>query len=328
MKEIHLPYKDNVITLTYAALSYCTPEKNQYAYILEGFDKGWNYVGSQHSTTYTNLPPGTYTFRVKASNNDNVWNEEGTSIRIIIHPPFYFSLPFKIGYFLLFILAIGLLLCYVVRKVVRKSEKKHAKAIDELNNKKEKEIHEAKINFFTMIAHEIRTPVSLIIGPLEKVMQSTHIPADERQELEIIDRNSQRLLYLVNQLLDFRKVEQKEMRMHFTSQSIRELMEGVCERFSPTLHQKGVNFSVVYPDKDFYADVDKEAITKVLSNLLTNASKYTRSMIEVRFQEQPKQQTFSIQVKDNGKGIYEEELKKSSSPSIRLRKTNRVQVSD
>lgn len=145
-------------------------------------------------------------------------------------------------------------------------------------------------------------------------MQSTHIPADERQELEIIDRNSQRLLYLVNQLLDFRKVEQKEMRMHFTSQSIRELMEGVCERFSPTLHQKGVNFSVVYPDKDFYADVDKEAITKVLSNLLTNASKYTRSMIEVRFQEQPKQQTFSIQVKDNGKGIYEEELKKIFKP--------------
>lgn len=107
-------------------------------------------MGSQHSTTYTNLPPGTYTFRVKASNNDNVWNEEGTSIRIIIHPPFYFSLPFKIGYFLLFILAIGLLLRYVVRK----SEKKHAKAIDELNSKKEKEIHEAKINFFTMIAHE------------------------------------------------------------------------------------------------------------------------------------------------------------------------------
>lgn len=310
LEEIHLPYKDNVITLTYAALSYCTPQKNQYAYILEGFDKEWNYVGPQHSTTYTNLPAGTYTFRVKASNNDNVWNEEGTSIRIIVHPPFYFSLPFKIGYFLLFILAIGLLLRYVVRR----SEKKHAKAIDELNSKKEKEIHEAKINFFTMIAHEIRTPVSLIIGPLEKVMQSTHIPSNERQELEIIDRNSQRLLYLVNQLLDFRKVEQKEMRMHFTSQSIRELMEGVCERFSPTLHQKGVSFSVVYPEKDFHADVDKEAITKVLSNLLTNANKYTESMIEVRFLEQPEQQTFSIQVKDNGKGMNEEELSKIFKP--------------
>lgn len=310
LKEIHLSYKDNVITLNYAALSYCTPQKNQYAYILEGFDKGWNYVGSQHSTTYTNLPAGTYTFRVKASNNDNIWNEEGTSIRIIVHPPFYLSLPFKIGYVLLFLLALGLLLRYVIRR----SEKKHAKAIDELNSKKEIEIHEAKINFFTMIAHEIRTPVSLIIGPLEKIMQSTHIPINERQELEIIDRNSQRLLYLVNQLLDFRKVEQKEMRMKFTSQSIKDLMQAVCERFSPTLQQNGVNFSVTYPNEHFHADVDKEAITKVLSNLLTNANKYTGSRIEVRFQEHPERQTFSIEVKDNGKGMNEEELKKIFKP--------------
>lgn len=310
LKEIHLSYKDNVITLNYAALSYCTPQKNQYAYILEGFDKGWNYVGSQHSTTYTNLPAGTYTFRVKASNNDNIWNEEGTSIRIIVHPPFYLSLPFKIGYVLLFLLALGLLLRYVIRR----SEKKHAKAIDELNSKKEIEIHEAKINFFTMIAHEIRTPVSLIIGPLEKIMQSTHIPINERQELEIIDRNSQRLLYLVNQLLDFRKVEQKEIRMKFTSQSIKELMQAVCERFSPTLQQNGVSFSVTYPDEHFHADVDKEALTKVLSNLLTNANKYTQSRIEVRFQEHPDKQAFSIEVQDNGKGMNEEELKKIFKP--------------
>lgn len=310
LKEIHLSYKDNVITLNYAALSYCTPQKNQYAYMLEGFDKGWNYVGSQHSTTYTNLPAGTYTFRVKASNNDNIWNEEGTSIRIIVHPPFYLSLPFKIGYVLLFLLALGLLLRYVIRR----SEKKHAKAIDELNSKKEIEIHEAKINFFTMIAHEIRTPVSLIIGPLEKIMQSTHIPTNERQELEIIDRNSQRLLYLVNQLLDFRKVEQKEMRMKFTSQSIKELMQAVCERFSPTLQQNGVSFSVTYPDEHFHADVDKEALTKVLSNLLTNANKYTQSRIEVRFQEHPEKQTFSIEVQDNGKGMSEEELTKIFKP--------------
>lgn len=310
LKEIHLSYKDNVITLNYAALSYCTPQKNQYAYMLEGFDKGWNYVGSQHSTTYTNLPAGTYTFRVKASNNDNIWNEEGTSIRIIVHPPFYLSLPFKIGYVLLFLLALGLLLRYVIRR----SEKKHAKAIDELNSKKEIEIHEAKINFFTMIAHEIRTPVSLIIGPLEKIMQSTHIPTNERQELEIIDRNSQRLLYLVNQLLDFRKVEQKEIRMKFSSQSIKELMQAVCERFSPTLQQNGVNFSVTYPDEHFHADVDKEAMTKVLSNLLTNANKYTQSRIEVRFQEHPEKQTFSIEVQDNGKGMNEEELTKIFKP--------------
>lgn len=308
LQEIHLSHSDNVITLTYAALSYCVPQKNQYAYFLEGFDRGWNYVGSQHSTTYTNLPAGSYTFRVKASNNDNVWNEEGTSIRIIVHPPFYLSLPFKIGYAFLFLLGLGLLIHYVIHR----SEKKHAKVINELNDNKEKEIHEAKINFFTMIAHEIRTPVSLIIGPLEKIMQSTNIPANDRQELEIIDRNSQRLLYLVNQLLDFRKVEQKEMKMKFTSQSIMKLMQAVCERFSPTLQQRGINFSATYPDENFYADVDKEALTKVLSNLLTNANKYTKDFIAVNLQKHS--QTFSIEVKDNGKGIPEKELKNIFKP--------------
>ena len=134
LDEIHLSYKDNVITLKYAALSYCTPQKNQYAYKLEGFDKDWNFVGSQNSTTYTNLPAGTYRFRVKAANNDNVWNEEGTSIRIVIHPPFYLSLPFKVAYFLLSFLALGLFIRYIVRR----SDKKHAKAIDELNIRKEK----------------------------------------------------------------------------------------------------------------------------------------------------------------------------------------------
>lgn len=305
LDEIHLSHADNVITLQYAALSYCTPQKNQYAYMLEGFDKEWNYVGSQNSTTYTNLPAGTYTFRVKASNNDNIWNEEGTSIRIIIHPPFYLSLPFKVAYVLLFFLALGIL----VHSIIKRSEKKHAKVIDELNIRKEKEMHEAKINFFTMIAHEIRTPVSLIIGPLEKVMQSTsQIPAEIRNDLEIIDRNSQRLLYLVNQLLDFRKVEQNEMKMHFASQSIKELMKAVCERFQPSLEQKGIALSVVYPEDGFYADVDREAVTKVLSNLLTNANKYTKDDVRIEFAAQTQQQTFSISVTDNGKGMNPKEL--------------------
>lgn len=306
LDEIHLSHKDNVITLSYAALSYCTPQKNQYAYMLEGFDKNWNYVGSQHNTTYTNLPAGKYTFRVKASNNDNQWNEQGTSIQIIVHPPFYLSIPCKLIYVLLFCFAIILLIRYVTKR----SEKKHAIAISELNVSKEKEMHDAKIKFFTMIAHEIRTPVSLIIGPLEKIMQSTlNLPANVRKDLEIIDRNSQRLLYLVNQLLDFRKVEQNEMTMHFTPQNIKELMQAVCERFLPSMKQHNITLSVTYPEYHFKADVDREALTKVLSNLLTNANKYTTNEVEVKFSRQPEQQTFSIQVTDNGKGLSEKEQK-------------------
>lgn len=306
LDKIHLSHKENVITLSYAALSYCTPEKNQYAYILEGFDKDWNYVNSQHSTTYTNLPAGKYTFRVKAANNDNQWNEQGTSIQIIVHPPFYLSLPFKLAYVLLFCIAIILLIRYVTRR----SEKKHAIAISELNVSKEKEMHDAKIKFFTMIAHEIRTPVSLIIGPLEKIMQTTlNLPVNVRKDLEIIDRNSQRLLYLVNQLLDFRKVEQNEMTMHFTPQNIKELMQAVCERFQPSMKQHNITLSVIYPEHHFKADVDREALTKVLSNLLTNANKYTTDQVEIKFSSQPELQMFSIQVTDNGKGLNENEQK-------------------
>ena len=306
LDEIHLSYKHNVITLSYAALSYCTPQKNKYAYMLEGFDKRWNFVNSQHNTTYTNLAAGTYTFRVKASNNDNIWNEQGTSIRIIVHPPFYLSLPFKIFYFLLFCFAIAMLIRYVSKR----SEKKHAIAISELNANKEKEMHEAKIKFFTMIAHEIRTPVSLIIGPLEKIMQATlDLPDQIRKDLEIIDRNSQRLLYLVNQLLDFRKVEQNEMTMHFSSQNIKNLMQAVCERFQPSMKQRNITLFVTYPVHNFKADVDREALTKVLSNLLTNANKYTTDKVEVKFIHQPNHPTFSIQVTDNGKGMEEEELR-------------------
>lgn len=311
LKEVHLSYKDNVITLNYAALSYCTPEKNQYAYKLDGFDKQWNYVGSQHSTTYTNLPAGTYTFRVKASNNDLVWNEQEAVLKIIVHPPFYLSLPFKIGYILLFFVLLGLLIHYFINR----NNKKHAQQIRQIETDKEKEVHEAKINFFTMIAHEIRTPVSLIIGPLEKIMQAPiNLPVTVRNDLEIIDRNSQRLLYLVNQLLDFRKVEQNEMKMEFTNQPVKPIMKAVCERFQPSFKQKGITLDISYPEDSFQADLDKEAITKVLSNLLTNANKYTKDQILVAFSQQPSQQTFTIQVTDNGQGMDQKEMSKIFKP--------------
>ncbi len=232
-----------------------------------------------------------------------MWNEQGTSLRIVIHPPFYLSKPFKVGYVLLLVFALGVL----VRYVVHRSEKKYAKVIDELNSHQEKKMHEAKIKFFTMIAHEIRTPVSLIIGPLEKVMQSTlSLPEAVCNDLKIIDRNSQRLLFLINQLLDFRKVEQNEMKMHFAPQNIRELMLEVCERFQPTLAQCGITLSEVYPPEDFRADIDREALTKVLSNLMTNANKYTHNRVKMEFAAQ--EQTFSITVSDNGKGINSREL--------------------
>lgn len=181
---------------------------------------------------------------------------------------------------------------FFIRFLLKRTEKKHTAEINQLNVSKEKEVHEAKIKFFTMIAHEIRTPVSLIIGPLEKIMKSSiPMPAVLRDDLNIIDRNSQRLLFLVNQLLDFRKVEQEGITMKYASQNIRQLLQAVCERFKPFITQHGAHLEVEYPDTDFTAMVDSEAITKLISNLLTNASKYTKDKVILSCVVQPEQHT-------------------------------------
>lgn len=311
MAELDLSYKDHVFSLLYASLSYCTPEKNQYAYKLEGFDKDWNYVGSQNKATYTNLPAGTYVFKVKATNNDGIWSNQEASLKITIHPPFYWSTASKILYFIWVCIA----LTFFIRFLLKRTEKKHTAEINQLNVSKEKEVHEAKIKFFTMIAHEIRTPVSLIIGPLEKIMKSSiPMPAVLRDDLNIIDRNSQRLLFLVNQLLDFRKVEQEGITMRYASQNIRQLLQAVCERFKPFITQHGAHLEVEYPDADFTAMVDSEAITKLISNLLTNASKYTKDKVILSCVVQPEQHTFVVKVTDNGIGISEEDRKKIFKP--------------
>ena len=223
----------------------------------------------------------------------------------------YWSTASKILYFIL----ACIILTFFIRFLLRRTEKKHTAEINQLNLNKEKEVHEAKIKFFTMIAHEIRTPVSLIIGPLEKMMRSSiPIPAALRDDLNIIDRNSQRLLFLVNQLLDFRKVEQEGISIRYASYNIRQLLQAVCERFTPFITQHGAHLEIEYPDADFTAMVDSEAITKLISNLLTNASKYTKDKVVLSCTVQPEQHTFTIRVTDNGIGISEADRKKIFNP--------------
>ena len=309
--ELELSYKDRVFSLIFASLSYCTPEKNQFAYKLEGFDNDWNYVGSQNKATYTNLEPGTYTFKVKATNNDGIWNDKGSLLRITIRPPFYWNVYSKLLYTALVLISIS----YFIRFLLKRSEKKHTQTIRELNENKEHEVHEAKIKFFTTIAHEIRTPVSLIIGPLEKITRaSAELPETVRNDLNIIDRNSQRLLFLVNQLLDFRKVETEGMKMKFATHRVGEIIKAVCERFKPAIDHNGIQLEVEYPADSFTATIDSEAVTKLVSNLLTNANKYTKDYIKVECHEEPDHRTFVIKVSDNGMGISKEEQKKIFKP--------------
>lgn len=309
--EVVLPPSANMVSFLYAALSYCSPSKNQYAYMLEGFDKTWNYVGSQAKATYTNLPAGTYRFRVKATNNDGVWNEEGASVVITVTPPWYRSVFLKVVYVLLFC---GILAWLMIR-YTRKDRIKHALEIEKVKGEKDKEFEESRITFFTMIAHEIRTPVSLIIAPLESVIKvADTLPPFVRDNLNVMNRNSQRLLYLVNQLLDFRKVQENAMRMNFAPQPIKEVIEAVAERFRPMMEQRGVDFSVEMDNPMFEADVDREAVTKLISNLLTNAAKYSKDKVLLSCHKSEDGQTFVVTVRDNGVGIREDEKAKIFVP--------------
>ena len=306
-KELTLGYSDGqMVTFSFASLSYCSPEKNQYAYMLEGFDRDWNYVGNQNRATYTNLPAGTYLFRVKATNNDGLWSTNEATLKIVVHPPFWWSWYAKLFYLLL----IGLIIWYYVHTRLNRAEHRHQLEMQRLNEEKEKEVREARLNFFTMIAHEIRTPVSLIIGPLEKLMK-VGSPTDD---LRVINRNAHRLLELVNQLLDFRKVEQQSLVIHFAPQNIHELIKSISERFAPTFEQGGKHFSVEFPDEQFTAIIDREAVTKVVSNLLTNANKYTTDEVRLSCHAGPDEDHFQIVVADNGIGIKEEDQQRIFEP--------------
>ena len=305
-REITIGYGDSkMVSLSFASLSYCSPEKIQYAYMLEGFDRDWNYVGNDNHATYTNLPAGTYTFRVKATNNDGLWSTTEATLKIIVHPPFWWSWYAK----LLYLLLVGAVISYYVHFRLKREKHRHQKELQLLNEQKEKEVREARLNFFTMIAHEIRTPVSLIIGPLEQLKKDSSL-----QALDVIDRNAHRLLELVNQLLDFRKVEQQSLVMHFAPHNIYDLIASVSERFAPTFEQNGRHFTVDYPDRQFTAIVDKEAVIKVVSNLLTNANKYTKDDVRLSCVEEPDSGHFRITVSDNGVGIREDDRQRIFQP--------------
>ena len=164
--EAELSSKENVFSFHFASLSYCTPVKNQFMYKLEGFDNDWIMCGDTKIATYTNLPAGNYIFKVKGTNSDGIWNEQGATFKLTILPPFYMLPIFKLLYFLISLIIIVLILKFFINKTRRE----HNDNIIKLKKENEETIQKSRIQFFTMIAHEIRTPVSLIIGPMENIM--------------------------------------------------------------------------------------------------------------------------------------------------------------
>jgi len=320
--KLTLTNNDNVLSISYSALSYMAPEKNRYAYKLEGFDREWNFVGSQTKTNYTNLPAGHYEFKVLGCNNDGEWNNTGATIGIVIKPALFLSIGFKILYFVLF----TLLVTYLLRHWINNSERKHIDHIRTIEQNKEIEIYNAKLNFFSTIANEIRTPVSMITEPAERMLEKKNmLQEDIAENVVIIERNSKQLLALINQLLDFRKVEAGTFAIKYNMYDLVEMIENVSEQFAHIFEQHNIKFmfNCKYPSLNVIIDI--EAITKVISHLLSNAIKYTKNEIIADCCFNADLQTIDICISDNGCGIKKTEFKKIFQPFYQSADNNEQQ---
>jgi len=283
-KEISLSYKQSSFSFSFAALNFTIPENNEYAYKLEGLDKEWNFVGREKKSSYTNLDPGTYTFRVRASNNDGIWNEEGAAIKIIIRPPFW-----KTAWFTILLMAAALAILYFIYRFKTRLKLK------ELEEKKREEIHQVQLQFFTNISHEFRTPLSLITGPLEKLMKEKIHPSIQHYYATMY-RNTQRLLSLINELMDFGKLESGALKLTVMKGNLNSFVHEIADEFKEWAEQKEIEFTLrVNPPGDsssIHAVLangewsvhrgpdtwfDRQVLEKIILNLLHNSFKYTRT---------------------------------------------------
>jgi len=266
--EIRLDYKQN-FALSFVALNYTLPKRNQYAYKLDGVDRDWN-TGAMNTARYTNLDPGRYVFRVKASNNDGLWSTEERSISIYVKPPLWRTVYAYIFY----VLAAGGLLFYSRHRGIARIRNKFELERERAEVRRTQELDRMKLKFLTNLSHEFRTPIALIMGPVNELL-SRPPEGGSTDKLYMIRRNARRLLNLVNQLLDFRKMEEQELRLLPTPGELVSFVRDVVQSFSDLSGRKHIqlNFSSDIPRLDVLFDHDK--IERILFNLLSNAFKFT-----------------------------------------------------
>jgi len=276
-KQITLSYDDAVFSFDFAALNYISPEKHQYAYKMEGFEKEWNFVGSKRTATYTNLDPGDYIFKVKASNNDGIWNEAGTSVKIKINPPFWKTWW---AYLLETILVLTAVF-FVINHFVSKQRLKNALKIEHLEFEKMYELDQMKTQFFSNISHEFHSPLTLILSPLEKLISYFNNDFNIQDSLKLIHRSAQRLQRMTNQLRDFQKLESGELQLTLSRGDIMFFLRET----SHTFHDYAIDHHIVYQIKTeperYLAWFDADILDKILYNLLSNAFKFTPDKGEI-----------------------------------------------
>lgn len=326
LDEIVLHYGETNFTIQFSSLNYIHPEKNRYKYMLEGLDNKWTETSTGiGSASYSNLNAGTYKLIVYASNDDNVWSSEPIVLTIVVKPPFWLSWWATIIYILITITALRFFIKYKLNK--QKEEYEQAQKI--LEAQKIHEVDELKFKFFTNISHEFKTPLTLILTPLEKLMKSS-VSDEQKATMSIMHKNAKNLLNMVNEILDFRKFDQNKMTLNISRGNIIEFTKEICQSFSALAGEKSIKLTFTTYLQELQMEFDKEKMHKIISNLISNAFKYTEDgqidvsigISELLQTDTPTKQ-LCLKVSDTGVGIEKEYLEKIFERFFRIEKAEK-----
>lgn len=308
-KEIVLPYTEDVFSFEFAALDYNSPTSIQYAYQLEGFDMDWIPSGKRRFVTYTNLDPGKYTFKVKSTNADGVWNDEYTSIRIVVNHPWWRTLWAYGSY----ILMIGLGLFAIRRFELNRTMLRNKLKMRQIESEQSIQLEEMKSRFFANLSHEFRTPLMLIKGPLEqlKVEKSND---KYLEKINLIERNSDRLKELIDQLLELSQLENASIPIRANKENLVSTLKGLVSSFESLAHEKNISLTFKSDSESQLSWFDKDKFEKIINNLLSNALKFTPDggsvLVTIQNKLENQRQLTEIKISDTGISIPKDKLDK------------------
>jgi signal transduction histidine kinase/DNA-binding response OmpR family regulator/ligand-binding sensor domain-containing protein len=307
-RELNLNYKENFFTFEFSGLNYVNPSHTYFRYKLENYDLGWNEVSASGlgSVSYTGLTPGEYKLIVYTANNDKIWGNEAAEIAIIITPPFYATVYAYILYALLTAGIFSTLFLYLNKKHKRRTVKRQT----EEKRRQEERLNQMKLRFFTNISHEFRTPLTLIMTPLSTLI---HQLTDEnlRQKLSSIYRNAEDMLGLINQLLDFRKLEMGGEKLNLQCDDFVKFTEYVYFTFKDVAENKSIQFTFESDVKQLFMGFDKSKVRKIINNLYSNALKFTPEeghiATTIGLEEENGREFVRMDITDSGCGIPDKE---------------------
>lgn len=325
LNKLDLSYNCNNLTFEFSAFAYVDPKYNTYKYRMENFDTDWNYTsGLSPQAVYTNLRPGSYRLVVYASNEDGYWSQAPAVLEITIRPPVYATRLAWLCY-----IALTILFLYRWhRRSLRKLQERHQIELERNKYYEEQKSSANMLQFYTDIAHELKTPLSLITAPVEELLLNPHIGKTTRNRLELVNRNAGALKTLLEQILDLRKYESHKMELAAVQTDASEFLRGIAELFKPLADQLQIQFSQEIPNDPLILWIDRRKMEIVIANLLYNAFKYSRkSSGKVNLVCEEQQLSVTISVEDNGIGIARDEQSRIFERFYQARNNNSPQKS-